>query len=148
RVVRDREVDVRELLRVRGLGAGEQEACCDDELRALADRIVEVRRVVARRVRLQADRADPELRLCLVQAEKLVLVEPAIVELADVADERDRGSCRRPRVARPGCAERRSDDTDCYDGKDRRPAWNPQDVSLLLLKKSTDPGPLRYRRRS
>ncbi len=34
----------------------------------------------------------------------------------------------------PGGAERRSYDADCYDGKDRRPAWNPQNVSLLLQK--------------
>src|SRR4051794_29959886 len=98
-VVRDREMHVRELLRVCGLGARKQEACRDHELRTLANRRVEVRRVVARRVRLGADSGDPELRLRPVQTRQLVLVEPVIGELADVADERDRRACRRPRVA-------------------------------------------------
>src|SRR5207248_10713834 len=80
-VVRDREVHVRELLRVRRLGAREQEARRDHELRALAYRSVEVRRVVTRGVGLQRQRCEVELRLCRVEPGELALVEALVGEL-------------------------------------------------------------------
>src|SRR5580765_1626350 len=120
-VVGDREVDVRVLLRDCVGGVGEQEAGRDDQVGLLADRLRQVRDVVGGRVRLQLGRLDAELGLGPVETLLLRLVEGAVVELADVADERyelvrvlaaARARGRRGAVAAPAAAGREREHRD------------------------------------
>src|SRR5215475_504388 len=120
-VVGDREVDVRVVLGDGVGGVGEQEAGRDDQVGLLADGLRQVRDVVRGRVRLQLGRLDPELGLRAVEALLLRLVEGAVVELADVADQRDelvgvrarrRGGRAAALAAAPAAARREHE----YDG--------------------------------
>src|ERR1051325_7490246 len=86
-VVGDRELRIRELRRDLLERVGEQEARGDRDVRVLARRGAEVGRVVGRGVRLQGQRLDAKLALRAFQSLELRLVERAVVELADVADE-------------------------------------------------------------
>src|SRR5690349_21496030 len=88
RVVGDREVDLRVLLRDRVRRVGEQEAGRDDQVRVQPDSRSQVRDVVRGRVRLKRLDLDVQLLLSPDEPFLLRLVERAIVELADVADER------------------------------------------------------------
>src|SRR4029077_9392643 len=88
-VVVDGEVQVRVS---RGDGVrrvGEQEAGRNNQVGLLANRRREVGDVVRGRVRLERQRLHAELGLRLVEPFLLRLVEGAVVELADVADQGD-----------------------------------------------------------
>src|SRR6266446_2997288 len=85
RVVGDRELRVRELLRDRRLLVGEKEARADDDVDALARQRREVRQVLTGRVRLERGRRQARnVRLRVVQALELQLVETLVVEATDV----------------------------------------------------------------
>ena len=87
RVVRDRELGVRELLRDRRLRVCEQEARRDDCVIPEPRDRREVRDVVACGVRLDRPGLHVQLRLGHLQPGQLVLVEALVVEPADVADQ-------------------------------------------------------------
>ncbi len=88
RVVGDRELRVRELLRDRGLLVGEEEAGADDDVDALARERGEVRQVLTGRVRLERGRLQPRnVGLRVDQALELELVETLVVEATDVGHE-------------------------------------------------------------
>src|SRR5581483_1681082 len=76
---------------------------------------------------LKRDRGDPELRLRLVQARQLVLVEALVRELADVAHERSRERGLRAGVAaaRPERRGRRDRDGERDHGRQRNPTSYP-----------------------
>src|SRR3954447_24714732 len=128
--VDDREVRVRELLRDLRDRVRLVEADRDDEVGALARRGREARDVIRGRGRLVDRTLDPELLLGLLQARVGELVEPVVVELADVGDEDDRGLVAagggRARVAaaaaRPAaaCREERHGDGDGEESKSAR----------------------------
>jgi hypothetical protein len=102
----------------RRLRVGQQEAGGDDRVVALAGDRREVRDVVVRRVRLDRAGLHAELGLGQLQPGELVLVEPLVVEAADVADER--GPERHGRRGAAGSGEQRDREDDRRHGKCNR----------------------------
>ena len=98
--VDDRELHVREALRGGGDRVALREADADDEVVALADEAGHVRHVVGRRARLDHAPWIAQLTLGPLQALVRELVEPVVVELAQVGDEADLQRRRGRRLGR------------------------------------------------
>ena len=109
REVHDGEVRVRELTGDRVDGVRHVEALPDREVVPAPGEGGEVGDVVARRRRLDRAALDAQLGLGLLEALETGLVERAVVELADVADQPDLQAGRRPppwSLPRPRCRRR------------------------------------------
>ena len=108
RIVRDCELDVRVLMRVRLHRVAEKVARRDDELSAVVHRLGVVRLIVAFSMRDVRKRGSVDGFRRRLQTLELVLVEPVVVEAGDVAHERRLVAllCGGRRL---GAAERRAD---------------------------------------